>query len=59
MDAPKYLFAVRYPMTFPLLMIIGGVLEYLLKGEYELYSLPKVPYLFQMELELYSLPYLP
>ena len=46
-------------MTFPLLIIIGGELEYLLKGEYELYSLPKVPYLFQIELELYLLPYRP
>ena len=46
-------------MIFPLLIIIGGVLEYSLKGEYELYLLPKFPYLFQMEFELYSLPYIP
>ena len=46
-------------MTFPRLIIIGGVLEYLLKGEYKLYSLPKVPYLFQTEYKLYSFPYVP
>lgn len=40
-------------------MIIGGVDVYLLNGEYELYSLPKVAYLFHMELLLYSLPYEP
>ena len=33
MDALMLLFAVRYPMIFPLLIIIGGVLEYSLKGE--------------------------
>jgi len=46
-------------MIFPSLIIIGGVLVYSLKGEYELYSLPKVAYSFQIELELYSLPYVP
>ena len=50
------LLAVRYPMIFPPLIIIGGVLVYSLKGEYELYSLPKGEYLFHIEFELYSLP---
>lgn len=59
MDASMLLFAVRYPIIFHPLIIIGGELVYSLKGAYELYSLPNVAYSFQIEPELYSLPYVP
>ena len=52
-------FVDRKPIMFPLLIIIGGVLEYSLKGDSGLYLLPNVPYSFQIESELYLLPWVP